>query len=273
MTAAFAFARYDLLLAHRNLWAAISIGLMTLFAIVLTISGSAPAGALGVDRLTVTVTSLTTLSIYLVPLIALLLSFDAIAGERDRGMLALILSYPVSSASFLIGKFLAHLITLAVALAIGFGIAGILSVALDGASPASWKALFVLYGSAVLLGATFLGFGYAISSLVRHPGAAAGLVIGLWLIGIVLYDLALLGALVADDGGFFTSKLFPWLLVINPADAFRLVNLGGSTSTLLASGLLVPQDALPALMPQMALLLWPPVIGYIAWRLFRRIEP
>ena len=36
-------------------------------------------GGLGVDRLSVTVASLTSLSVYLIPLLALLMSFDAIA--------------------------------------------------------------------------------------------------------------------------------------------------------------------------------------------------
>ncbi|MHA1563935.1 MAG: ABC transporter permease, partial [Alphaproteobacteria bacterium] len=234
MMAALNIARYELLIVRRNLWMAIAVGLMLLFAIALTIAGSAPAGALGVDRLTITVTSLTTLSVYLVPLIALLLSFDAIVGELDRGMLALSLSYPVSRAAFLVGKFLAHLTTLAIAIGVGYGAAGILSAWLGDVSTQSLTALAVLYASAVLLGATFLGLGYAISGLVRQTGAAAGLVIGLWLVGIVLYDLALLGGLIADDGGIFTTKIFPWLLVANPADAFRVVYLAGSEATILA---------------------------------------
>jgi hypothetical protein len=55
-----------------------------------------PHRALGVDRLSVTVASLTSLAVYLVPLVALLMSFDAIAGEVERGTLPLVLTYPVS---------------------------------------------------------------------------------------------------------------------------------------------------------------------------------
>jgi len=266
MMAAFHIARHELLVVRRNLWVAIAIGLMSLFAVVLTLAGSASAGALGVDRLTVTVTSLTTLSVYLVPLIALLLSFDAICGELERGTLALTLSYPVSKAAFLIGKFAAHL-------AIGFGLAGLLSAWLGAVSAESLVALARLFGSAVLLGATFLGLGYAVSGLVRQPGAAAGLAIGLWLVGIVLYDLGLLGALVADGGGWFTTDLFPWLLVANPADAFRIVNLSGSEAILLSSGFATTPDAVPAFAPSLAMLLWPPAAVALAWSLFRRIEP
>ena len=41
------------------------------------------------------VVSLSSLTIFLVPLIALLLSHDAIVGEAERGTLLLLLSYPV----------------------------------------------------------------------------------------------------------------------------------------------------------------------------------
>jgi Cu-processing system permease protein len=273
MSAAINIARYELLVVRRNLWVAIAVGLMSLFAVVLTLAGSAPAGELGVDRLTISITSLTTLSVYLVPLIALLLSFDAITGELDRGTLALTLAYPVSKAAFLLGKLAAHLLTLTLALAIGFGIAGLLSAALGETSPQSLGALAGLFVSAVLLGATFLGLGYAVSAVARQSGAAAGLVIGLWLVGIVLYDLGLLGALVADEGGFFTARVFPWLLVANPADSFRLVNLASSEVAMLSSGLAGGNTGLPALAPQLAILLWPVIALAAAWRLFRRIEP
>jgi len=272
MTAVLAIARYELLIVRRNLWVAIAVGLMSLFAVVLTMAGSSTAGALGVDRLTVTVTSLTTLSVYLVPLIALLISFDAIAGELDRGTLALSLSYPISKATFLIGKFLAHFATLAVALGIGYGAAGILSAVLGSTSAESLVALAILFGSAALLGASFLGLGYAVSSIARQPGAAAGLVIGLWLVGVVLYDLGLLGALLADDGGVFTTKIFPWLLVANPADAFRIVNFAGSEAAVITSGFATAGNTMPASVPLAAMAVWPPVVLTLAWGLFRRIE-
>ena len=67
---------------------AIAMVLMALFSLVLAAAGSAPTGGLGVDRLSVIVASLTSLAVYLVPLVALLMSFDAIAGEVERGITA-----------------------------------------------------------------------------------------------------------------------------------------------------------------------------------------
>lgn len=81
-------AAIEFRIALRNRWVAISLALMAVFSLVLTMAGSAPTGALGVDTLSVTVASLTSLSVYLIPLLALLISFDAIAGEAERGTLA-----------------------------------------------------------------------------------------------------------------------------------------------------------------------------------------
>lgn len=273
MNAIITIAWHEILIASRNLWLVIASGLMMLFAVVLTLAGSGAASSFGVDQLAVVVTSLTTLSVYLVPLIALLLAFDAVAGEIERGGLALTLTYPLSRASFLAGKFLSHILILAFALALGYSLAGVLSFWLGGAKLDSLTALVKLYGSALLLGAAFLGLGYTVSGLTREISSAAGLAMCLWLVGVVIYDLGLLGALIVDNGGFFTTTLFPWLLVANPADAFRIINLTGSEVKLLADGLLSGKAALPSFVPLVAVLTWPSVAMVMAWFVFRRIEP
>ena len=46
-----------------------------------------------------TVASLTSLATFLMPLIALLLAYDAIVGEEEGGTLLLLLTYPLGAAS------------------------------------------------------------------------------------------------------------------------------------------------------------------------------
>ncbi len=88
MTRFLAITRTELLILGRNRWLFMATLIMVLFALALTFAGSAPTGTLGVDMLTVSVASMTTLSVYLAPLLALMISFDAIAGENERGSLA-----------------------------------------------------------------------------------------------------------------------------------------------------------------------------------------
>ena len=273
MRPALAIAAAEFSIARRNWWVAIAVTLMTLFSLVLAFAGAAPTGDIGVDRLTVAVASLTTLSVYLVPLIALLLSFDAVAGEVERGTLALIATYPAPRAAILFGKLLAHVATLTIAIVIGFGAAAILCVALDGTALQGLPSLLRLVWTAVLLGAAFIGLGYAFSCVARRPAAAAGLAIGAWLVLVVLYDIGLLGALVADDGGAFTRVVFPWLLVGNPADAFRLFNLAADETSALASGLAHAGAAAPSSAALASLIVWPVAALTLAWVAFRRMEP
>jgi len=234
----------------RNRWIVLSSLILLAFALILVLLGSAPTGEVRTDGVTVVVASLATLSVYLVPLIALLLSFDAIAGEIDRGTLQLVLASPVSRGAVLIGKFLGHVSVLAVAVSFGYGVAGLVALLTGGGGDAAALiGVGRLIATSVLLGATFIAIGYIASAAVRQTGTAAALAIAIWLFAVVLYDLALLGGLLASRDGVFARDIFPWLLVLNPADAFRLYNmsaidaaavggtLGGAGSTLPLSGL------------------------------------
>lgn len=266
-------ARTEMLILRRNRWLMMATVVMVLFALALTFAGSAPTGTLGVDMLTVSVTSMTTLSVYLAPLLALMISFDAIAGEAERGSLSLLLSYPAGRGEILMGKFTAHLAALAFAMTVGFGTAGAIAAWFGGAGTASLIALLRLICTSILLGGVFLALGYLVSALSRSATAAAGLSAGLWLILVVLYDLGLLGAVVMDDGGNFTRSVFPWLMVANPADAFRVWNIAASDGVAIASGMAGAARALPSWAAPLSLMIWP-LFGFALARLaFRRVEP
>ena len=143
-----------------------------------------------------------------------------------------------------------HVAVLAIAVSFGYGIAGLVAFFANGAGEAvALLGVGRLIASSTILGATFIAIGYIASASVRQTGTAAALAIAIWLFAVVLYDLALLGGLLASQDGFFAREVFPWLLVFNPADAFRLYNmspidalavgsnLGGSGSALPLSGL------------------------------------
>ena len=268
-----ATAQTEFRIALRNRWVTIAVVLMALFSLVLSAAGSAPTGDLGVDRLSVTVASLTSLAVYLVPLVALLMSFDAVAGEVERGTLPLLLTYPVARVEILLGKLLAHLAVLTLAVCVGYGLAAIAALWVDPDAMSGLPALARLTWTSVLLGATFLGAGYALSSLARRPSGAAGLAMGLWLGAVVLYDLGLLAAVVADNGGWFTTNAFPVALLANPADAFRLYNLAASEATAAAAGVAGAANSIPLWQSAASVLLWPVLALTLATAAFRKVTP
>jgi Cu-processing system permease protein len=212
--------------------------LMATLALTLALLGSAPTGTVGVSALGVTVVGLSSLTIFLVPLIALLIAHDAIAGELDRGTMTLLLSYPVARWQVLAGKFIGHVLILGIATVLGYGIAGLtLAYSSPVAEAGAAAAFAAMVGTSILLGAAFLALGYVISVSVRDPRTAAGLAMGAWLFFVLIYDMALLGILVADQGQSLTVGILNLLLLANPTDIYRLLNLTGVSNTSLLSGM------------------------------------
>ena len=213
----------------RNRWVLATTLLLAALALSLTFLGSAPTGNVGAGALDVVVVSLSSLTIFLLPLIALLISHDAVVGEMERGTMILLLSYPVGRYQVILGKFCGHVLILAFATVIGYGAAAV-ALAITGASvlAASWYAFASMLGTSILLGAVFVAIGYLISSLVRDRGTAAGLSVGVWLLLMVLvFDMALLGILVVDQGRVISAPVLEGLLFLNPTDLYRLTNLTG----------------------------------------------
>lgn len=212
-------------LARRNHWVLLATLILTLFALALGFFGAGQGAGLKADVLTLTSASLATLSVYLIPLIALLMSYDAFAGEIERGALGLTFATPVRRWEVFAGKLLAQVVAVAVAVTLSFTLAGAALATAFGTSPeglAAWARLVV---SAVGLGAVFVAVGLMLSAFAARTARAAAAAIGTWLILVVLYDLALLGGIMASGDGAFATRVFPWLVVANPADAFRLYNL------------------------------------------------
>lgn len=206
----------------RNRWVLAVALVFTAFALVIAYAGGAQQGAVGFRSIEVTIASLVSLVIYLIPLIALVLGFDAIVGERERGSLDLLLSMPITRLELLVGKFLGLSGALAFSTLAGFGLVGVvLSPQLD------LNALFHYAGfivSSVLLGMAFLSLAVMISVFAADRTRASGLAIAVWFFFVLVFDLLLLGALVLT-GGNYGGEIFPWLMLANPADVFRVLNI------------------------------------------------
>lgn len=259
----------------RNRWVLAATGLLAALALTLALLGSAPTGTVGVGALDVVVISLASLTIFIVPLIALLISHDAIVGEIERGTMTLLLSYPVRRWQVLIGKYLGHIAILAFATCVGYGLAAVALLATGKAiGGGSWTAFTTMTASSVLLGAVFVAIGYLVSALVRVRGTAGGIAVGIWLVFVILYDMALLALLVADQGRLMSGGMLEVLLLFNPTDAYRLLNLAGSDEIAAASGMagIVQSAALRPAALLAALAAWIAVPMALAAAVFSRRE-
>lgn len=182
----------------RNRWVlAISI-VFAAFTLAISYFGAAAQGAVGFHGIEPLIASLVSLAIYLLPLIALILGFDALVGERERGTLSLLLSYPLTRTELLVGKYVGLAAALTCATLAGFGAAGAVIAARMSAADWYQYAGFVL--SAVLLGWVFLSLAVCASAFCASRTSASGVAIALWFCFVLVYDLLLLGALVLTGG-------------------------------------------------------------------------
>ncbi len=159
--------------------------------------------------------SLVTLASLLVPLVALILSHDAIVGERERNTLGLLLSLPIGRFEFVFAKALGRSLALSAAVGIGLGAAMLLS------DSGSTDSLLALIAPTLLLGLAFLSIGLLISTCTRRQVTAASAVVVVWFSLVFFYDLGLLGLLVVTDGGIAQSTIAT-LVVGNPAGLYRV---------------------------------------------------
>ena len=209
----------------RNRWIAAAIIVLGGLALALSLLGSAPTGSIKANVLDISVISLASLSVYLIPLIALMLSFDALVGEFERGTMMLLLTYPVTRWQVIIGKFLGHVMILFIAILAGYGGAAVIMTILTGSSLDGWQAYAMMMLSSLALGAVFIALGYLVSVLVKERATAAGTAIGLWLMFVVLYDLLLFAVLLIDKEQVINQQLFSALMLISPTDTYRILNL------------------------------------------------
>jgi len=257
----------------RNRWVLATTLLLATLALSLTFLGSAPTGNVGAGALDVVIVSLSSLSVFLVPLIALLISHDAVVGEMERGTMLLLLSYPVKRWQVVLGKFLGHLAILAFSTLVGYGVAAA-ALGLTGGDIGreSWAAFASLIGSSVLLGAVFVAIGYLVSALVGERSTAGGIAIGIWLVLVLVYDMALLGLLVVDQGRTVTGGMLNVLLLLNPTDAYRLINLGGTAGAISGMGGVADIATLAPAALLAALLAWAAIPLAAAILVFSRRE-
>lgn len=209
----------------RNRWIASSVILLGSLALALTLVGTSPVGSVKISPLETSVVSLASLSVYFIPLIALMLAFDALVGEIERGTMALLLTYPVARWQVVIGKFTGHSLIIAFAILVGYGVAAIVTLVSSENTLAGWPVYLAMMGSSLLLGMVFIALAYLGSIFVQERDTAVGIAVGIWMLFVVIYDLLLLGILLLDQNQSLSPQLFSILMLINPSDSYRILNL------------------------------------------------
>ena len=213
--------------ALRNRWFLLYtlafVGLSLAFS-YMALAGAGIAGFAGFGR---TAASLINLVLLIVPLMALTIGAQSLAGEQERSTLTYLLAQPVTRLEVFLGKYLGLLLSLLASLALGFGIAGLV-MALNGGA-GSPLAYIRLVGQTFLLSLTMLSVGFLISALSRRAGVAIGIGLFLWLAFVFLGDLGLMGTALALK--LPIEQLF-LLALANPLQVFKMASILDINATL-----------------------------------------
>ncbi|MGE4259769.1 ABC transporter permease [Shewanella sp.] len=217
-------ARREFQDARRSRWLWLAASIFALLTLAVTFGSSAVTGQLRLPPLPQLMNSLVTLSCFLLPLLALLLAADAFVAEAEAGTMLLMLTYPISKAQWLAGKLLGQGAALLLACLAGYGLLWLLPLWSSSIHwQQLWRPLLTLLVSGWLLTLICLLAGYWVSLHVRSRNQALVWVLLLWLLLVLLYDLALLILAVATDSHMAPNVLL-WLQLLNPASGFRLLN-------------------------------------------------
>ncbi len=216
----FSIARKEFIDHLRNGWI-IAVGMaFAIFSLLITFVGFGFTGAVGIGQEQSTLFSLINLVIYLVPLLGLLLSYDGIAGEHERGTLDLLKSYPFNTPLLLYGKWLGLFMVLATTLIVGLTAPAAVSI-YSGHTLQAWTLLLI---TSVWLGAVFISIAILFSVLILDRGKLIAIAIGVWLLFVVLFDLSVIGILVSTEGDV-PMNLVNLLFYLNPTALYRLLSI------------------------------------------------
>ena len=219
----------------RNRWVLFISLIFLVLSHSVTFAGSAIKGELSLPEISALMSSLSTISVFIIPLVAMLISHDAFVGEDEAGTLLLLLSYPLTRRQILLGKLLGHTVIMTFTTCFAFGFTCMLLLLLadtyDGFSTLVYFMQFIF--SSIMLAVIFILLGYVVSLKATEKAKAVASILLLWFLFVLIYDLLLLTLLVADLS-FINQGVFKVLIVLNPTDIYRAMNLigieGGSGS-------------------------------------------
>jgi ABC-type transport system involved in multi-copper enzyme maturation permease subunit len=120
--------------------------------------------------------------------VAILFTFDAISGERERGTLKLTLSNSIPRGILLWGKFFGAFVGVAIPLLIGMllslliaTLSGVVSLDAD-----NWARIGLMVAISFIYISLFIGLGLAVSSHARHSSTSLLVLLLIWVIFVVL---------------------------------------------------------------------------------------
>jgi len=214
----------------RNKWIIAMTAVFVILALIVSYFGSVYFGEIsddltGFQEFSVTIGFMAAISTILISIIALMLGYGAIVGEKERGSMDLLLSMPITRIESFVSKFLGLSLVLFISIFLGFGSAGIVIGAFAGSADFPLYLLFL--AGTFLIGLVFLSVAMLLSSLMKKRSTALGGAVLIWFLFVWIYDIVVLGIYVAVEG-FDPENFAPggWYYAVelgNPLMAYNMM--------------------------------------------------
>ncbi len=160
----------------------------------------------------------------LLPLVGLLLGYNAIVGERSSGRLNLLLSLPHTRRDVVIGKLLGRGLFLAAAVIVGLVGAAALVIYPFGSFGIGPAVDYIVYiGLTLLFGGIFFGIGLTLSTVTASRQVATLFAFAVFFVFVVIWDVvepAMLFAL--ERVGLARGELPDWAIFVYEAQPVTL---------------------------------------------------
>ena len=203
------------------------VGLIgTFVAFLLTALLSADQLVEGVDEVTTSIAlaGVATLAQLFIPGVAVVAGYLAITGERRRGSLRMLMSYPFTPGDIVIGKLLGRMGVTLLALLVGFAVGSVVIVIQYGTPEPGLFAGFV--GAGILLGAVFTALAVGGSAIAKTRGQAMALTVGPYVAMVFFWKPVVVGIYYVVYRRLPPLETESWYFLarrLNPLEAYRAV--------------------------------------------------
>jgi len=196
---------------------------------------------------------------FFMPVVGIILGFDAINSEQNNGTMSRLLSQPIYRDSVINGKFLAGIITIAIMLTSLVLLVGGLGLRMIGIPPTSEEAvrLMSFLIISIVYGAFWLGVAMLFSVFFRRVATSALASIAIWMLfGFMGFMFMFPSFLQLGQRAFTIMQASPVALF------WQITILLLVPTAAVQKGALVPTSALP--IGQSLLIAWPYLVSIIA---------
>ncbi|MGZ9585406.1 ABC transporter permease [Paenibacillus marinisediminis] len=218
-------ANREIKIGFRNPWSYSFMALFSLFSLSLLFI-NAQQTIEGYTNITGTMLNFI---LYLLPLMTLLIGSFSLTAEKEEGSWQLLSTYPISTLSFILGKYAGLLVVLLTIIAFGYGLTGMVGVLFGNGFDTATFVQFAVFSTGLVV--LYLAIALGIGTLAANRWQALTIGVAVWFFTVIGWPTLLI-AILGIIPYLWIKPVLIALTFLNPAELVRIfvvVKLGGGS--------------------------------------------